>query len=100
MLWAAVQDTTLYIALYGQYDPPLVEWQREEMNRVPTWTIKRRNRNLAPQVKCVRSKGPPPALPCEPGWKWNIPAALRPNASLGVDYYRPPLPNYIEYGPP
>ena len=96
VLWAAVQDTTLYIALYGQYDPPLVEWQREEMNRVPTWTIKRRNRNLAPGE--MRSLEGAPGLTVRTWVEVEYPGGIKAKRELGVDYYRP-LPNYIEYGP-
>ncbi len=96
LLWAEVKDTTLYIALYGQYDPPLVEWQREEMNRVPTWTIKRRNPNLAPGE--IRSLEGAPGLTVRTWVEVEYPGGTQARRELGVDHYRP-LPNYIEYGP-
>lgn len=95
ILWAALEDDSLYIALYGQYDPPLVEWIVEELGKTPTWTVRRRNPKLPPgatqtftgaEGKTVRT------------WITVEYPHLPPRRkNLGVDYYRP-LPTYIEYG--
>ena len=47
VIWSETQNNTLFIALYGQYDPPLVEWHSEELSCNQTWTIKRRNSHPA-----------------------------------------------------
>ena len=46
VIWSGVYGQTLFIALYGQYYPPLVEWHYEELGRNKTWVIKRQNPNL------------------------------------------------------
>ncbi|NLJ81491.1 MAG: VanW family protein [Firmicutes bacterium] len=96
LIWAEVKGNTLYIALYGQYDPPLVEWHLEEMNKVPTWTIRRKNSQLAPGE--VRSVDGAEGMSVK-SWVEIQYRGLAPSRKhLSTDFYRP-LPNYIEYGP-
>ena len=96
VFWADLVGDTLYIALYGQYDPPLVEWQQEVLNQVPTWTVRRRNPSLA--------AGEESSIPGIPGMTvrtWvevEYPGGEKTRRELGVHSYRP-LPHYVEYGP-
>lgn len=96
VIWAEVRDYTLYIAIYGQYDPPLIEWYSEEISRIPTWTIRRTNTNLKPgETRLVEG--------AEGIWvkTWiniDYPSLPLVQKYLGMDAYRP-LPNYLEYGP-
>ncbi|HHU61831.1 MAG TPA: VanW family protein [Natronincola sp.] len=95
ILWASVEDNTLYAALYGNYDPPLIEWCFEELGEIPTWTIRRKNSQLYTGEKRF--------IPGVPGLTvktWiNIKYREHPPSRryLGVDHYRP-LPNYLEVG--
>lgn len=96
LLWAEVWDKTLYVALYGKYDPPLVKWHAEKIATTPTWTIRRRNSSLA--------SGETHFIPGAPGMsvKTWISVSYRGEPPLEklfyTNYYRP-LPNYREFGP-
>lgn len=96
VIWAAVQRNTLFIAFYGQYDPPLVEWHAEELNRVQTWTIRKQNGALEPGE--IRSVEGADGMSVNTWIEVDYPDKPTARLHLGVDYYRP-LPNYLEYGP-
>lgn len=96
IIWAFLQDNTLYIALYGQYEPPRVEWHHEELARNRTWTITRQNPALA--------HGEERVLEGADGVKirtWvtvEYPHGPFKKLELGIDRYRP-MPHLVEYGP-
>lgn len=96
VIWAAIEQTTLYIALYGAYDPPRVEWHSEETGRVPTWTIRRRNPRLAPGE--VRTLAGSEGMSVKTWITVDYPDEPAIERYLGMDYYKP-LPNYVDYGP-
>lgn len=97
VIWAAVQEKTLYIAFYGQYEPPRVHWHHHLMAVNPPPEQRLPNRSLPHGQERLVFPGYPsitvrtwltieePGQPVQ--WK-----------DLGVDYYRP-LPRQIEYGP-
>lgn len=95
IIWTAVENNTLYTALYGHYDPPLIEWHFEELGEIPTWTIRRRSPDL--------TRGEERFIPGSVGLSvktWiNVDYRKKPATRryLGVDHYQP-LPNYLEYG--
>src|SRR5690606_42051323 len=47
-VWAAVEGDTLYVALYGGYDPPRAEWPQDELAAAPFPSIRRLNPRLPP----------------------------------------------------
>lgn len=95
IVWGELHDSTLYIALYGQYDPPLVEWYSEELNKTPTWTIRRRNSQLEPGE--TRLTEGAEGLTVKTWIYIDYPHRPLVQKYLGVDSYRP-LPNYLEFG--
>ena len=46
LIWAEFAKGCLYVALYGQFQPPQVQWHAKELSRQPTWTIRRANPQL------------------------------------------------------
>lgn len=96
VIWAAVLQNTLYISLYGQYDPPRVEWHNEESNRVPTWTVRRKNLALAPgEILSVQGFD---GISVKTWVSVDYPDQPTTQRYLGSDYYKP-MPNYVDYGP-
>ncbi len=96
VIWSGVYGQTLFIALYGQYYPPLVEWHYEELGRNKTWVIKRQNPNL-PTGEVRTMEG----YDGVSGRTWiqiYYPDQTMQKRDFGVDYYRP-MPGLIEYGP-
>ena len=95
VIWAETYNSTLYIAIYGQYDPPLVEWHSEEVHRMPTWTIRRKNPALAPgEARLIQGAE---GLSVKTWINIEYPNLPVMQKYLGMDSYRP-LPNYLEYG--
>ncbi|NMA61377.1 MAG: VanW family protein [Firmicutes bacterium] len=96
VIWAEMWDHTLYIAIYGQYDPPLVEWYSEEVSRIPTWTIRRKNSTLEPgETRLIEGAE---GVSVKTWINIDCPSLPLVEKYLGMDSYRP-LPNYLEYGP-
>lgn len=97
VVWAAVEGDTLYVALYGGYDPPRVEWHQEELARAPFPTIRRLNPQLPPGQERVVVAGAD-GVTVRTAITVTYPGAPPQRRDLGVDAYRP-LPRLVEHGP-
>lgn len=97
VLWAAMRDTTLFVAVYGDYDAPVIEWFHEESNRHKAQPIRRANPNLPSGTEQLVIEGYDGVTVRT--WilikRANEPDERR---DMSVDTYRP-LPGVIEYGP-
>lgn len=96
VIWSEVHNNTLFIALYGQYNPPIVEWYSEELGRNKTWTIERQNTSL-PAGEVRVSEGYD-GITVRTWVNVHYPNLPMERRDLGVDYYRP-MPGLLEYGP-
>lgn len=97
LLWAGMRDTTLFVAVYGQYDPPVVEWFHEQSKRRTARPVRRKNPDLPPGEEHVVSEGYDGVTVRT----WIViqrPGQPEERRDMGVDTYRP-LPGVIEYGP-
>lgn len=97
LLWAEMKDTTLYIAVYGQYDPPTVEWHHEELSRQAAAPERRPNPDLPSGVEQLVFPGYD-GVTVRTWLTIHRPGEPPERRDLGVDTYRP-LPGVIEYGP-
>ncbi len=95
--WAAVQGHTLYVALYGSYEPPRVEWHQEELARAPHSTVRRANPALPPGEERVVVPGAD-GVTVRTAVTITYPGGPPVRRELGVDTYRP-LPRLVEFGP-
>lgn len=96
LLWAEFVEGRLYVALYGQFQPPKVEWQLKELQRQPTWTIRRANPQL-PKGTTRLIKGFD-AITVRTFITIKYPGQPVEQRDLGVDFYRA-LPHILEYAP-
>lgn len=97
ILWAEVQDRTLTVALYGGYEPPLVEWHHQILERVPHGRIRRPQANLATGQERVAIQGLD-GLRIR-SWLTTIePDGRRHQTDLGITLYHP-RPEVVEYAP-
>lgn len=97
LIWAGMQGTTLFIAVYGQYEPPIVEWHHEELSRHTVEPERRANPNLPTGAEQVVIEG----YDGISVYTWltiKRPGQEPERVDLGVDTYRP-LPGVVEYGP-
>lgn len=97
LVWATVEADTVYVALYGRYDPPRVEWHHQELGRTPFPTIRRPNRALPPGQERVVVPGAD-GVTVRTAITVSYPGQAPRRHELGIDAYRP-LPRIIEYGP-
>lgn len=97
VIWAGMVDQSLFLAVYGQYSPPQVEWQQEILHRQEPPVVRHPNPELAPGKERVIITGYPGVtvhtriVVTYPDGRWE-------QRDLGVDSYRP-LPRLVEYGP-
>ena len=96
LLWAEFVEGRLYVALYGNFQPPKVEWHSEELHRQPTWTIRRANPEL-PKGTTRLIKGFD-AVTVRTWITVRYPGQPVENRDMGVDSYRA-LPHVLEYAP-
>lgn len=97
VFWAGMEDTTLFVAVYGQHERPLIEWFHEESDRHRAEPIRRANRDLPSGTEQRVIEGYDGVTIRT----WIvIKRTDRPDErrDMGVDTYRP-LPGVIEYGP-
>lgn len=97
LLWAGMQHTTLFVALYGQYEPPVVEWHHEELSRKKVAPERRPNPDLPSGVEQLVIEGYD-GVTVRTWLTIRHPGQQPERRDLGVDTYRP-LPGIIEYGP-
>jgi len=97
VVWSAVAGDTVYVALYGRYDPPRVEWHTEELSRTPFPTVRRANPALPPGLERVVIPGAD-GVTVRTAVTVTYPGQPPRRRELGTDTYRP-LPQVVEYGP-
>lgn len=97
VIWSEVHGHTLYVAIYGDYQPPRITWEHQLITRSSPPLHRRPAPNLRPGEERVVS----PGYDSVTVRTWIVvhhrdrPAERR---NLGVTYYRA-LPRVIEYGP-
>jgi len=96
LIWAEFADGRLFVALYGQFQPPAVRWHWEELDRQPTWTITRMNPQL-PKGTTRLIKGFD-AVKVRTWVSVKYPGQPAECRELGIDSYRA-LPHILEYAP-
>lgn len=97
LIWSQMVDNTVFVAFYGQHQPPAVEWHYRILYHEPPATVRRPNPQLATNEEQVVING----LPGVTVATWltiTYPGEESQRRDLGVDYYRP-LPKVVEYGP-
>ncbi len=97
MLWAATYGNTLQMALYGQQLPPVVKWHHQTLKRIKTWTIRRYNPALPPDIEKVLAPGQD-GIVVKTWLEINYFDGTEEIKYLGKNYYSP-SPRIIEYGP-
>lgn len=96
LLWAGMQETTLFVAVYGQYEPPTVQWHHEELARRPAPLERRLNPDLPPGTEQVIFAGYD-GVTVRTWVTIDRPGQPTERRDMGVDTYRP-LAGVIEYG--
>jgi hypothetical protein len=97
LIWADTKDFTLFVAIYGQREPPAVTWHHEILRVEERPTIKRPNPNLQPGEEKVIISGAEGIT--VDSWIDLVYADGRAKTmQMGVDWYRP-MPRVVEYGP-
>ena len=96
VLWAESTGSILYIAVYGQFNPPEVAWHHKELHRQPTWTIEQLNSKLPPGM--TRRLDGSDGVTVQTWIEVSYPDKLKDRRPMGTDYYRP-MPNIVELGP-
>lgn len=97
VIWAAAHADSVYVALYGSYDPPRVEWHQEVLDRTPFPTVRRPNPELPPGEERVVIQGIE-GVTVRTAVTVAYPGRPAERRELGTDRYRP-LPHVVEYGP-
>ncbi|MGE5474712.1 MAG: VanW family protein [Ignavibacteriales bacterium] len=96
LLWAKAEGNKLYMAIYGQENPPKVTWHHEILKEIKTYYIYKRNSDLPKGVKKVVMEG-------YKGYKVKTWITIEETdgstkiKNLGVDWYSP-FPGLIEVG--
>ncbi len=96
LIWAQGIDNTLYIAFYGEQQPPKVDWHHETLSEVKAPTVTRRNRALPAGAKKLVIEG----MNGKAVRSWVTiaqPDGTTIIKKMGVSYYRP-FPNVVEVG--
>jgi vancomycin resistance protein VanW len=96
LIWAKSKGNTLYMALYGQTEPPKVTWQHQILRRKTFSTIYRVNRILKPGETRVVITGAE-GLVVKSRLTVSYPDGRVEHKNLGTDYYKP-LSHVIEKG--
>lgn len=96
VIWAEKVDKSLFMALYGDFVPPRVEWHHKHLARQKTWKVRRFNPKLGPGEERVVIKG-------EDGVTVRTWVIIRhpdriEHREMGIDHYFP-MPTVIEFGP-
>lgn len=97
LIWSQWDGLSLYIALYGQVDPPAVEWEHQVLSRQEPWTIRQPNGRLAPGEERVVLEGYP-GMTVRTWLTIQYPGREPERRDLGIDTYLP-MPRVMEYGP-
>jgi vancomycin resistance protein VanW len=95
VFWALSTGKILYIAMYGQFVPPQVEWHHRELHRQPTWTVKRASHDL-PKGATRLIEGYD-AVTVKTWITVTYPNKPSERRDLGTDHYRA-MPHILEFG--
>ena len=95
VFWALSTGKILYIAMYGQFVPPQVEWHHRELHRQPTWTVKRASHEL-PKGATRLIEGYD-AVTVKTWITVTYPNKPSERRDLGTDHYRA-MPHILEFG--
>lgn len=95
VFWALSTGEILYIAMYGQFVPPKVEWHHKELHRQPTWTVKRASPEL-PKGATRLIEGYD-AVTVKTWITVTYPNQPSERRDLGTDHYRA-MPHILEFG--
>jgi len=97
LIWAGMADNTLFVAVYGDAEPPAVEWIHEELAREAPPLERRPNPDLPAGEERVVFAGYP-GLTVRTSIVVQRPGRPPETKVLSTDTYRP-LRGIIEYGP-
>lgn len=97
VIWAEYHEATLTVALYGSYEPPLVEWGHQILERLPYGQIRRPRKDLPAGQEQVAIQGLD-GLRLRSWLTAVFPDGRRQERDLGVTLYQP-RPEVIEYAP-
>lgn len=97
VIWSQLDGLSLFVALYGQVDPPEVEWEHQVLSRQETWTIRQPNGRLPSGEEQVVLEGYP-GMTVRTWLTIKYPDEDPVRRDLGIDTYLP-MPRVIEYGP-
>lgn len=97
LLWADMEETTLFVALYGDVEPPIVEWRHEELAREAPPLERRPNPVLSPGEERLIFAGYD-GLTVRTSIVITRPDRPPETKVLSTDTYRP-LRGIVEYGP-
>ena len=95
VFWALSLEGSLYIAMYGRFVPPVIEWHHKELRRLPAWTIKRATPEL-PKGTTRFIEGYD-AVTVRTWITITYPNQPSKRRDLGTDHYRA-MPHIIEFG--
>lgn len=96
LIWAEAVENTLYMAFYGEQEPPKVTWHHETLKHIKYWTIYKQNKQLPQGEQKV-------IIPGQDGYivrSWvtvEYPDGRTETKNRGKSYYNP-LPEVIEKG--
>lgn len=96
VIWAEYRENTLTVALYGSYEPPLVEWGHQVLERLPHGRIRRPRADLPAGYEQVVISGLD-GLRLRSWLTMVYPDGRRQARDLGVTLYLP-RPEVVEYG--
>ncbi len=97
LIWAKTYGNTLYMALYGQEQPPVVTWHHETLKDLKTWTIYHFNPGLTPGEEKEAAPGQD-GIVVKSWITIKYPDGKEETKKLGKDYYSP-SPRIVERGP-
>lgn len=96
VIWAEAIENTLYMAFYGQQEPPQVTWRHETLKEIKYWSIYKQSKKLPQGEEKV-------IIPGQDGYivrSWvtvKCPDGTIDTKNRGKSYYNP-LPEVIEKG--
>lgn len=97
LFWADLAETTLFVALYGDVEPPVVEWIHEELERQAPPLERRANPDLPPGEERLVFAGYD-GLTVRTSIVVQRPGQPPETKVMSTDTYRP-LRGIVEYGP-
>jgi vancomycin resistance protein VanW len=96
VFWASSSEGVLYIAMYGQFVPPKVQWHQKELQRQPARMMRRANPELAKgTIRLIEGHD---ALTVKTWITVTYPNQPTECRDLGTDHYRA-MPHILEFGP-